>query len=133
LLKKLEKMFKELLEVVREALRRHWEYWWEIEREIRKARPVRLQLQPAGKLVSVDGCAKTCDGLFIMFKGRDKLVPRRTLHRNGTWVCWETKDTLKTCDRCGYLFNYSGDGLPEMFYAYCVAARTLCLLWRVEE
>jgi len=133
-LKKLEKMFKELLEVVREALRRRWEYWWEIEEEIRKAKPVRLQMQPAGKLIAVDSQAKTCNGLFIMFTGRGKLVPKKTLYRDGTWICWETKDTSKICDRCSYLFNYGGECMvPEMFYAYCVAARTLCLLWRVEE
>ena len=131
-MRKLEKMFKELLEVVREALRKHWEYWWEIEEEIRKAKPVRLQLKPAGMLTAVDGKHAGSKGVFVMFQGRGKLVPKRTLYRKGTWMCWEARDVKRCCELCCWFFSYEGPGLPEMFYAYCVAARTLCLLWRVE-
>jgi len=129
----IETVLKDLLKTALEVFKKQQDQWARIEEEMKKATPLKVQLRPAGMLTSTNGKRTGCNGVFVRFEGRNSLVPRPTRHQKGVWMCWEKRDDTRNCELCGRLFKYEGKGLPEMFYAYCISAATLCMLWKIEE
>jgi len=128
-----DELIEKLLKSLVESLEGRKDYWLKVGEEMKKATPIKVQLRPGGMLSSTNGKRTGCNGVFVRFEGRDSLVPRPTRHQKGVWMCWEKRDDTHNCELCSRLFKYEGEGLPEMFYAYCISAATLCMLWKIEE